>query len=81
MEIGLSGKSIPFHVSRNPQESDFASLSVEEREHLKTLTSDGNSIRNDEVATGQTSAIWPLLLMFLIALIAGGIALVRIRLP
>jgi len=76
MEIGIAGEQIPFHVSRDPRESDLTPLRSTERNQLAELT-------GLEAATSSTyfagslpaDPLWPYLLIGLIGLITGELLL------
>jgi hypothetical protein len=76
LELGTAGEEIPFHVQRDDAESDLTPLSAEERQLFAELT----GLQQDRTDAGfhgttQSEAVWPLLLMLLIGLIAGELIL------
>ena len=68
LQLGLSGESIPFHVQRNPQESNLATLSKEDHKLLAdTAGLSGSYLNSNLSSTSQSDPVWPMLLMMLIA--------------
>ncbi|MBC8351694.1 MAG: hypothetical protein H8E66_06875 [Planctomycetes bacterium] len=76
LELGLSGDQIPFYVSRDPRESNLAALAAVDRKLLtETAGLSQNMVSRQITGTNQRDPVWPLLLMGLIALIAGELLL------
>lgn len=76
LEIGVSGDSIPFHVARDPIESDLTPLSETDRAFLAETA--GLGARLAPASTSSTTPREPLspaLLVALVALIAGELLL------
>jgi hypothetical protein len=76
LELGTAGETIPFHVRRDEAESDLTRLSADDRKLFAELT----GLWQDATADGfrgttQSEPVWPLLLMLLIALMAGELIL------
>ncbi len=76
LEIGIAGEQIPFHVNREPHESDLTPLRSAERNQLAELTRLEPASSNTFLA-GSTRAdpLWPYLLIGLIGLITGELLL------
>lgn len=71
LEFGTAGDGIPFHVNRDPSESDLTSLTTGDRQLLAEVTGlSGTAGNNALTVTNQTDPLWPLLLMVLLGLIA-----------
>jgi len=70
LEVGLTGDRIPFHVHRDPHESNLAALTAAERRLITESTGVSKSTA-DIAAHGSAPSdpIWPLLLMVLVGLI------------
>lgn len=70
LEIGLTGDTIPFHVHRDPRESDLTALTATEGEMITDL-SRFSKLTGTTSSKGSTHSdpIWPLLLMLLLGLI------------
>ena len=70
LEVGLTGDKIPFHVHRDPRESNLTAL-TETESQLITEISGLNRITANSGSHGSTPSdpVWPLLLMLLIGLI------------
>lgn len=76
LELGLSGDQIPFYVARDPRESNLAALAAVDRKLLaETAGLSQNMVSRQITGTNQRDPVWPLLLMGLIALIAGELLL------
>lgn len=76
LDLGLSGDSIPFHVNRDPQESQLTLLSAAERQLLAEVTTPGEYRAEATPAdAGQSDPLWPFLLIILIGLIAAELLL------
>ena len=76
LELGLSGDSIPFHVNRDPEESDLSPLTAADREQLTGVTTIRQTASSAALTGGnQSEPIWPILLMVLIGLIAAELLL------
>lgn len=76
LELGLSGEKIPFYVARDPRESNLAGLAAVDRQLLTATTGLSQSAISRQISgTNQRNPLWPLLLMILIALIAGELLL------
>jgi len=68
LQLGLSGDSIPFHVQRNPKESNLTGLSEEDHKLLADTAGLSGSLLNPNLSsTSQSDPVWPMLLMMLIA--------------
>jgi hypothetical protein len=68
LQLGLSGESIPFHVHRNPKESNLESLSDEDHKLLAdTAGLSGSRLKPNLSKASQSDPVWPMLLMMLIA--------------
>lgn len=71
LKLGLNGESIPFHVQRNPAESNLSELSSVERELLtKTAGLTSGLLSSDLSSEVHQDPVWPALLMGLIALMS-----------
>jgi hypothetical protein len=75
LDLGLSGDSIPFHVSRDPQESQLTPLTEEDQELLAQATGPSEIAATSQVGASRSDPLWPLLLMILIGLIAAELLL------
>lgn len=76
LEIGLSGDAIPFHVARDPIESDMTSLTAADWAFLALTAGLGqDGVPLAASATMRQQPIWPALLVGLIALIAAELLL------
>ncbi|MBI1310886.1 VWA domain-containing protein [bacterium] len=76
LELGTLGDRVPFHVSRDPQESNLASLTTADHEVLADLS--GLSRTTAEASISGTSfdnPLWPLLFMTLIGMIVAELLL------
>ena len=76
LEVGLADWKIPFHVRRDPGESDLSGLDSSTFERLVGWTTP--SIDPDQIAetvSSQADPVWPYLLIGLIMLITGELAL------
>jgi hypothetical protein len=76
LEVGLTGDKIPFHVHRDPRESNLTALSTNENQMIADLTGLGQRTVG-HVSTGATPTdpAWPLLLSLLVLLIVGELLL------
>ncbi len=76
LELGLAGDQIPFHVNRDPLESNLTPLTSSDHKLLADLSGLRNSITGS-TSTGMNHAdpLWPLILMVLICLIAAELLL------
>ncbi|MEK6258644.1 MAG: BatA domain-containing protein [Planctomycetota bacterium] len=70
LEVGLTGDKIPFHVHRDPRESNLTALSAAESQ-LITDISEPSKITSTSSSQGSAPSdpVWPLLLMLLVGLI------------
>ena len=76
LDLGLSRGTIPFHVARDAVESDLAQLTAADRTFLaETGALNQRSQAAQAGRSAPRSAIWPGLLVLLIALIAGELVL------
>jgi hypothetical protein len=75
LDLGLSGDSIPFHVSRDPEESQLTPLTPQDRELLAQATGPSEIAAASQVGASHSDPLWPLLLMILIGLIAAELLL------
>jgi hypothetical protein len=76
LELGLSGDQIPFYIARDPDESNLAPLAAVDRQLLsETAGLSRNRASRTMTGTNRRDPVWPLLLMVLIALIAGELLL------
>jgi hypothetical protein len=72
LEIGVSGDAIAFHVARDPIESDLTSLFAADRTILAEAAGLGGDAGSMRIASNSPrEPLSPLLLMALVALIAG----------
>lgn len=76
IELGALGDRVPFHVNRDPLESNLAPLTTADRKLLDEL-SGLNQTTTDAVEAGVSfnDPLWPLLLMILIGVIAAELLL------
>lgn len=76
LELGLSGDGIPFHVNRDPVESNLATLTAGDHTRLAEFVAlthgDPEATLNRSV---QSEPLWPLLLTLVIVLILGELIL------
>jgi hypothetical protein len=76
LEVGLSGDRIPFHVHRDPGESNLTALSAAESEMIADLSGVGQpTAGSSSPGKSPTDPAWPILLMLLVLLIAGELLL------
>lgn len=76
LEVGLTGDKIPFHVHRDPEESNLTALSTAESQMIAELSGLGQSTAgNSSTGPTPTDPVWPLLLALLVLLIAGELLL------
>lgn len=76
LELGVSGDAIPFHVARDPIESDLTALSAADRTFLAAAGGlGGDAGRLPAASTAPREPLSPALLMALVALIAGELLL------
>jgi hypothetical protein len=75
LDLGLSGDSIPFHVNRDPEESQLAPLTPEDHKLLAQATGPSDIAAATQVGASRSDPLWPLLLMVLIGLIAAELLL------
>lgn len=76
LSMGLAGDVIPFHVSRDPQESDLTPFSAAEDQLLSELTGLSSSIAGAGVSgTSQSEPLWPTLLIILMAVVTAELLL------
>ena len=68
LELGLSGERIPFHVQRDPRESNLARLNPEQQKLLADVTGRGTGLLSPNgFGSGHPDPVWHILLMLLIA--------------
>jgi len=76
LEFGTAGDGIPFHVNRDPSESDLTSLTTADRQLLAEVSGLGRAAGSNAISvTNQTDPLWPMLLMILLGLIAAELLL------
>lgn len=76
LEFGLSGDGIPFHVARDANESNLTQLTATDRRFLAETAGLGpDAEETDQTGSAQSEPVWPLLLMLLIAMLAGELVL------
>ncbi|MCA9058224.1 MAG: BatA domain-containing protein [Planctomycetaceae bacterium] len=76
LELGAAGDRIPFHVSRDPEESNLNALSEAESLTLTRLADVAREAGNEEnVASSQHDPIWQILFAGLIAMMTGELVL------
>jgi hypothetical protein len=75
LDLGLSGDSIPFHVSRDSEESQLALLTTEDQQVLAQATGPSDVAAASQVGASRSDPLWPLLLMILIGLISAELLL------
>ncbi|NQV24195.1 MAG: BatA domain-containing protein [Rhodopirellula sp.] len=76
LEIGTAGDGIPFHVNRDPSESDLTSLTTADRQLLAKISGFSRTTGTNTISvTNQTDPLWPMLLMVLVGLIAAELLL------
>lgn len=76
LEIGLSGDAIPFHVDRDPSESNLAVLTADDRKFLaETAGLGAENTAPTAASPTPRSPLWPALLIVLVMLIAGELLL------
>jgi hypothetical protein len=76
LEIGTAGDGIPFHVNRDPRESDLTSLTTADRQLLAEVSGLSRTAGSNALTvTNQTDPLWPMLLMILVGLIAAELLL------
>lgn len=70
LEVGLTGDKIPFHVHRDPRESNLTALSTSEIRLISDLSTLNKATANSTTrGSAPSDPIWPLLLMLLVGLI------------
>lgn len=68
LQLGLSGEAIPFHVQRNPNESNLTELSEEDQKLLADTAGLSSSLLSSSLSSNsQRDPVWPILLMMMIA--------------
>lgn len=68
LQLGLSGELIPFHVQRNPRESNLSELSAEDHKLLADTVGLSTTLLSSSLSgTSHSDPVWPMLLMLLIA--------------
>jgi hypothetical protein len=76
LEVDLSGDGVPFHVRRDPRESDLSPLSLDQRRLLSEISGLARAtFSNTPQASNQHDALWPVLLIILIAAMAAELLL------
>lgn len=76
LELGTADDGIPFHVSRDPGESDLTSLTTADRQLLAELSGLSRTAGTNQISvTNQSDPLWPLLLMTLVVLIGAELLL------
>lgn len=76
LEVGLTGDKIPFHVHRDPRESNLTALSAAQIQQIADISGHGKSTTNSTAqGSTPTDPVWPLLLMLLVVLILGELLL------
>ena len=76
LEFGLSGDGVPFHVARDPGESDLSALTATDRRFLSETAGLGREYTETETAgSNQRDPVWPLLLMLLIVIMVAELLL------
>lgn len=67
LELGLSGDEIPFHVERDPHESNLARLNADQQKQLANVADAGRNLRmEDGIGTARRNPVWHILLILLI---------------
>lgn len=70
LEVGLTGDKIPFHVHRDPRESNLAVLSAAENRLITEISGSNKGTANSTTrVSAPADPVWPLLLMLLVGLI------------
>ena len=76
LELGLSGEEIPFHVMRDPLESNLARLSEVDQGLLASMAGLQQTALSANISgSNQSDPVWPILLMSLVALMAAELLL------
>lgn len=76
LELGTLGDRVPFHVSRDPLESNLTSLSTADHELLAELSGLSRSTVDASISgTNMSDPLWPLLFMLLIGVIVAELLL------
>ncbi|MEQ9409191.1 MAG: BatA domain-containing protein [Fuerstiella sp.] len=76
LQLGLSGDRIPFHVSRDPAESDLASLTQQDRNMLDATAGLSRGFSDSSLgSSSHRDPVWPLLLMLLIGFMSAELLL------
>ncbi|MCA9051544.1 MAG: VWA domain-containing protein [Planctomycetaceae bacterium] len=76
LELGAAGDRIPFHVNRDPLESDLSALTDDEEQSLAGMSGPGRNAGGTSIAVSNLNdPIWGLLFVALIVLIAGELLL------
>ncbi|WP_166831225.1 BatA domain-containing protein [Thalassoroseus pseudoceratinae] len=71
LDTGSENGAIPFHVRRDPQESNLAALTGEQLQSVQSLTDiEPKATEAGEIIEVGTEPLWPFLLMGLIGIIA-----------
>lgn len=76
LSIGLSGDVIPFHVNRDPQESNLTPLTGDDKEALDELAGLSQSLASAALSgSSQSEPLWPTLLIILITVMSAELLL------
>ena len=76
LEIGLASSRLPFHVARDGSESDLTRLTANDRSFLnETAGLNSGRLTSGISGTNLRSALWPVLLTLLVALMSGELVL------
>lgn len=76
LELGTLGDRVPFHVNRDPQESNLTALSTADHELLADLSGLSRSTAEASISgTSFNDPLWPLLFMLLIGVIVAELLL------
>ncbi len=68
LQLGLSGDTIPFHVQRNPRESNLAALTDDDHKLLAQTAGLSTGMMDAGLrGSSHSDPVWPFLLMLLIA--------------
>ncbi len=69
LEVGLSGRQIPFHVQRDPQESNLKPLTTADQKMLAEIAGLGRQNADNTItSSAPTDPVWPMLLTLLTGL-------------
>jgi hypothetical protein len=76
LELGTLGDRVPFHVSRDPQESNLTSLTTADHKLLADLSGLSRSTAKASISgTSTNDPLWPLMFMLLIGVIVAELVL------